>query len=276
MNRISPLLEKLSELYLSKVRTEHLQESTLQIGDIDAVMRQTRAAYSELLEWQRTMSEIESLLLQESGSQDSGFGQTLPAPPPPPARAARPAAPAPKAPAPAPAPKPEPAAARPTFTPIAPPPAPELEPEPEPMPQYAEDDSFFTSEAAEPEEADLEEEPVAPPPPPRPAPRPAPVQEAAAPMPIPTPRPKAAPAPGSVSDIRELVSVNDKYLFVSELFNHNRTAYEKAMEAINKFRSRIQATNWVNALVKKEYKWDDDSTTAKAFYKVINQYFAAK
>jgi hypothetical protein len=266
MNRISPLLQKLSELYLSKVRTQYLQEE-LREGDIDTVMRQTRSAYSELLEWQRTMAEIESLLLndQPNGSHDSF---QLPEPPQQqaPVRTSRPAA----------MPRP---AAEPVKKMAPPPPPPAPEPEPEPEYNYADDGYIPQSMADMNLEEDEQVEEMAPPPP---LPPPKQVQRQQ-PQPIATIAPtekQTASLPagvaGHVSDIRELVTVNDKYLFVSELFNHNRTAYEKAMEAINKFRSRIQATNWVNALVKKEYKWDEESATAKTFYKVINQYFASR
>lgn len=260
MNRITTLLQKLSDLYLQKIRDQHLQQE-LQAGDINLVLHHTRAAYSELLEWQRTMHELESMLMGSRNFSEVDMMAAL--------QAERPA------------PKPAPVTAMPSFDSME-----ELhqeqddQMEPAPRPRKArskaaadERESIAPVQQAESfYENEKEEEPV------RYA---APKAESR--VSTVTAAPKAAEPritrtsdTQNYTDIRELINANDKFLFVSELFNHNRSAYEKSMEAISKFRSRLQATNWVNALIKKEYKWKDDSEAAQTFYGVIDQFFASK
>lgn len=79
---------------------------------------------------------------------------------------------------------------------------------------------------------------------------------------------------GPAADIRELVSVNDKYQFITELFQGNRSAYEKVMENLNKFETALQAQNWLHSRVFNQYNWDEDSDAVQIFYDTINQFFA--
>lgn len=98
---------------------------------------------------------------------------------------------------------------------------------------------------------------------------------APAPLPVPEPSPEVDGNPAlSAADIRELVSVNDKYQFITELFQGNRSAYEKVMENLNKFETAIQAQNWLHSRVFNQYSWDEDSDVVQIFYDIVNQFFA--
>lgn len=79
---------------------------------------------------------------------------------------------------------------------------------------------------------------------------------------------------GPPTDIKELVSVNDKYQFITELFQGNRSAYEKVMDNLNKFETALQAQNWLHSRVFNQYNWDEDSDAVQTFYDIINQFFA--
>lgn len=89
--------------------------------------------------------------------------------------------------------------------------------------------------------------------------------------------PSYDPAPSiPARDIRQLISVNDKYQFITELFQGNRSAYEKVIETLDKFETAMQAQNWLHARVFNQYNWDTESDTVQAFYDVINQFFSDK
>jgi hypothetical protein len=76
-------------------------------------------------------------------------------------------------------------------------------------------------------------------------------------------------------DIRKVIGINDKYLFISELFNNSSEAYEDVVNKLNNFRSYPEAISWLDE-VHSENNWDDDNETVVSFYDLINHYFASK
>ncbi|MBL7718616.1 MAG: hypothetical protein JNL72_07260 [Flavipsychrobacter sp.] len=116
---------------------------------------------------------------------------------------------------------------------------------------------------------------------------PEPIHEAPAPQPEPSkPEPIVeAPAPPVVQyvppqtyDIRNNIGINDKYLFMSELFGNDREAYEKALDAINKCDSYSEALEWMNehVLFVNEGDANDENNTGQLFYDTISSFFSER
>ncbi|RYE25593.1 MAG: hypothetical protein EOP51_03600 [Sphingobacteriales bacterium] len=76
-------------------------------------------------------------------------------------------------------------------------------------------------------------------------------------------------------DIRKIIGINDKYQFISGLFNSNNNAYEEVLTKLNSFNSYPEAIGWLDE-VHSENNWSDDNDTVVSFYNVINHYFASK
>lgn len=70
-------------------------------------------------------------------------------------------------------------------------------------------------------------------------------------------------------DFQSEIGINEKYQFISELFNNDSTAYADAINMLSTLETNIQAINWLQS----NYHWDDDSETVQAFYKLANDYF---
>jgi hypothetical protein len=77
-------------------------------------------------------------------------------------------------------------------------------------------------------------------------------------------------------DIRKQIGINDKYLFISELFGNDKEAYETVMTELNSFDTADEAQNWLKAAVHEQFKWSDDSDTVQSFYTVLMQFFSAR
>lgn len=73
-------------------------------------------------------------------------------------------------------------------------------------------------------------------------------------------------------DFRNVIGINDKYLFISELFGNNKDDYESLLNEINTFENYIQATNWLNT----KTSWEDENETAQVFYGLLNNFFNSK
>ncbi|MBS1584712.1 MAG: hypothetical protein JSS82_04135 [Bacteroidetes bacterium] len=101
-----------------------------------------------------------------------------------------------------------------------------------------------------------------------------------APNATPTPEPakiEATAKPATpVHDIRQSIGINDKYLFMSELFGNNRDEYEKAMDTINAFENYRDAETWFYNNISLINGDDDDNGTLELFRGVLHVFFNTK
>lgn len=76
-------------------------------------------------------------------------------------------------------------------------------------------------------------------------------------------------------DIRTRIGINDKYLFISELFGNDKTAYDDAVKHLNGFNTIVEAESWVNTELVPKYGWDREQETVQSFYDLLSQSFPA-
>lgn len=67
-----------------------------------------------------------------------------------------------------------------------------------------------------------------------------------------------------ISDLRSAIGINEKFLFINELFKGNMQQYNKTLDELNDFKSLQGAQTYLLEL-KVEYQWDEDS---QAFIKL--------
>lgn len=82
--------------------------------------------------------------------------------------------------------------------------------------------------------------------------------------------------PAQRKDIRKAIGINDKYLFLNELFNHHKSNYEETLDELNKMDTYEQAADWINSTAAKENKWDRDDATAHSFYAMLSKHFSER
>lgn len=86
-----------------------------------------------------------------------------------------------------------------------------------------------------------------------------------------------APKPAAPAhDIRQSIGINDKYLFMSELFGNNRDEYDKAMDKINAFDNYRDAETWFYNNISLINGDDDDNGTLELFRGVLHLFFNTK
>ena len=120
-----------------------------------------------------------------------------------------------------------------------------------------------------------EEEPVAEPvvelivePAPQPEVKAEPV---AAPQPAPRPVPQQTSLFGAaVEDIRQAISLGDRFLFQRELFAGNGELMQKTLDEINSLNSLSEAMDYVLD----NFEWDKESTAVQLFENVLKRRFA--
>jgi hypothetical protein len=82
--------------------------------------------------------------------------------------------------------------------------------------------------------------------------------------------------PALKKDIRGAIGINDKYLFLNELFGNNKTDYEEALDQIRVLDNYEQAYNWLHTHPAKKNGWEEGDDTAQAFLTLVSQYFASR
>ena len=116
----------------------------------------------------------------------------------------------------------------------------------------------------------LELEPVVEPAPvaePEPIVEPAPVVEKPAPRPVPQ---QTSLFGTTVEDIRQAISLGDRFLFQRELFGGNGELMQKTLDEINSLNSLSEAMDYVLD----NFEWDKESTAVQLFENVLKRRFS--
>ena len=77
-----------------------------------------------------------------------------------------------------------------------------------------------------------------------------------------------------VSDLKSAITLNDKLLFVKDLFNGYSLAYSEAIDILNKFNSFEEADKYLKGNYSTKNNWDSKPETRKKFYALLHRKFA--
>lgn len=77
-----------------------------------------------------------------------------------------------------------------------------------------------------------------------------------------------------VRDLKKAIGINDKYLFVKELFRNDETAYERTIKTINSFNILPEAEYWIQREMKYKLGWDDNNSVVQSFYQLVKRRFS--
>lgn len=79
-----------------------------------------------------------------------------------------------------------------------------------------------------------------------------------------------------VPDLRKAIGINDRFLFITELFAHNHQEYEQAIETLNSCTSWDEARQWITHHLQTRYAWNSDHPAVQAFYEVVKKRFSVR
>jgi hypothetical protein len=77
-----------------------------------------------------------------------------------------------------------------------------------------------------------------------------------------------------VRDLKKAIGVNDRYLFVHDLFRGDENMYERSIKTINGFSIYPEAQYWIQRELKVKLSWPDNSETVKLFDQLIKRRFS--
>ena len=85
--------------------------------------------------------------------------------------------------------------------------------------------------------------------------------------------PIPAIAYNEVKDLKSMIKLNDKLLFVRDLFNGYSLAYSEAIELLNRYNDFKMADNFLKQNYAIKNKWSENQSTVDYFYEILNKRF---
>jgi hypothetical protein len=79
---------------------------------------------------------------------------------------------------------------------------------------------------------------------------------------------------GPVKDLKKAIGINDRFLFLSELFRGDEAMYERSLKTINNFRIFPEAEYWIERELKVKLGWDESKETVKQFCQLVRRRFS--
>jgi hypothetical protein len=76
-----------------------------------------------------------------------------------------------------------------------------------------------------------------------------------------------------IRDLKKAIGINDRYVFINELFRGDEVMYERSIKTINNFKILPEAEYWIQRELKVKLGWDEGSGTVKHFDQLVKRRF---
>ena len=77
-----------------------------------------------------------------------------------------------------------------------------------------------------------------------------------------------------IRDLKKAIGINDRYLFINELFRGDEIMYERSLKTINGFNIFPEAQYWIERELKLKLGWKDSSIAVEHFDQIVKRRFA--
>jgi hypothetical protein len=79
----------------------------------------------------------------------------------------------------------------------------------------------------------------------------------------------------AIKDLRKGIGVNDRFLFINELFRGDEVMYERSIKTINGFTIFPEAEYWIKRELKLKLAWNEGNPVVKQFDQLVRRRFSA-
>lgn len=77
-----------------------------------------------------------------------------------------------------------------------------------------------------------------------------------------------------IKDLKKAIGVNDRYLFINELFRGDEAMYERSIKTIQSFSNYAEAEFWIRRELKIKIGWLDNNPIVKQFDNLVRRRFS--
>jgi hypothetical protein len=78
----------------------------------------------------------------------------------------------------------------------------------------------------------------------------------------------------SIKDLKKAIGINDRFVFINELFRGDEVMYERSIKTINNFSIYPEAQYWMERELKIKLGWDNDRPATQEFYALVKRRFS--
>jgi hypothetical protein len=77
-----------------------------------------------------------------------------------------------------------------------------------------------------------------------------------------------------IRDLKKAIGINDRFLFINDLFRGDETMYERSIKTINGFSILPEAEYWIQRELKVKLGWNDTQETVRQFTQLVKRRFS--
>jgi hypothetical protein len=77
-----------------------------------------------------------------------------------------------------------------------------------------------------------------------------------------------------VKDLKKAIGINDRFVFIEELFRGDENMYERSIKTINGFSIFPEAEYWIQRELKTKIGWDEESPAVQHFDQLVRRRFS--
>jgi hypothetical protein len=77
-----------------------------------------------------------------------------------------------------------------------------------------------------------------------------------------------------IRDLKKAIDINDRFLFINELFRGDEAMYERSIKTINNFHILPEAEYWIRRELKIKIGWNDKSEVVQQFDQLVKRRFS--
>lgn len=77
-----------------------------------------------------------------------------------------------------------------------------------------------------------------------------------------------------VKDLRKAIGINDRFVFINDLFRGDEAMYERSIKTINSFAIFPEAEYWISRELKVKLGWDSESPAVAHFDQLVKRRFS--
>lgn len=77
-----------------------------------------------------------------------------------------------------------------------------------------------------------------------------------------------------IKDLKKAIGINDRHIFINELFRGDEVMYERSLKTINGFRIFAEAEYWIERELKVKLGWEEHKDITRHFYQLIKRRFS--
>jgi hypothetical protein len=77
-----------------------------------------------------------------------------------------------------------------------------------------------------------------------------------------------------IKDLRKAIGINDRFLFIDDLFRGDEAMYERSIKTINSFTVHAEAEYWISRELKVKLGWPNEHKTVQHFDQLVKRRFS--